>query len=84
MGHEDSVTKMKKAVNMNNGTEMADQVGKVTIAVGGWVGSWQLADVQVIASIISGTLVAVYTGFQLYFLIRDRFFGKDEDEVRDR
>ena len=69
---------------MNNGTEMADQVGKVTIAVGGWVGSWQLADVQVIASIISGTLVAVYTGFQLYFLIRDRFFGGKKDEAQDR
>ena len=68
---------MKKGGNM-------DEAAKITIAVGGWVGSWQLADVQVIASIISGTLVAVYTGFQLYFLIRDRFFGGKKNEAQDR
>lgn len=68
---------------MHNGTEMADQLGKVTIAVGGWVGSWQLADIQVIASIISGTLVAIYTGFQLYFLLRDKLWRK-KDEAEDR
>lgn len=58
----------------------AEAAGKVVIVVGGWVGSWQLADVQILVSIASGTLVAIYTAVQLYFLLRDKFWGKKDED----
>lgn len=57
---------------MSQKHEVAEQLGKITLAAGGWLGAVQLANVQIIVSIISGVAVAVYTLVNLYVLWRDK------------
>lgn len=37
-----------------------------------WLGSIQLAQVQTVVAILSGVLVAVYTGLRIYYLAKGK------------
>jgi hypothetical protein len=56
-------------------------VGKVLTFALAWLGSWKLAEIQLLVGIVSGLIVAGFAATQWYVLWRDKIKGKRHDEA---